>query len=259
MANGFRLIDLSVPIEHEAVSEPWPARIRPITHEGEGLETFKQAFGVSERDLVYSDGLGGAWEELSAITHTATHMDAPWHYHPTSEGRPAKTIEQIPLEWCFADGVRLDFRHKAEGEFITVEDLQAELRRIDYQLKPLDIVLLWTGADERIQSADYFQQPGLGWESTVWLCDQGVKIIGIDAYTLDRSFAAMRQDFERTGDGHFIWPAHFAGIIREYCQIEKLANLGALPGPTGYKVMCFPIKVAGASAGWVRAVALVEE
>ena len=162
MANGFRLIDLSVPIEHEAISEPWPARIRLITHAGEGLETFKQTFGVTERNLVYSNGLGGAWEEISAITHTATHMDAPWHYHPTSEGRPAKTIDQIPLEWCFADGVRPDFRHKGEGEFITVEDLQNELRRIDYQLKPLDIVMLWTGADERIDSADYFQQPGLG-------------------------------------------------------------------------------------------------
>ena len=48
-------------------------------------------------------------------------------------------------------------------------------------------------------------------------------------------------------------------MVREYCQIEELANLGALPGPTGYKVLCFPIKVAGASAGWVRAVALIED
>ena len=37
MLPGFRLIDLSVPLEHCAVSEPLPAQIRYIRHDGEGL------------------------------------------------------------------------------------------------------------------------------------------------------------------------------------------------------------------------------
>ena len=41
--------------------------------------------------------------------------------------------------------------------------------------------------------------------------EQGVKVIGIDAYTLDRPFASMVADYQRTGDGRYIWPAHFAG------------------------------------------------
>ena len=148
-------------------------------------------------------------------------------------------------------------RHKAPGEFITVDDLRTALDRIGYQLRPLDIVLLQTGADKRLGTPAYFGQPGLGREGVLWLVERGVKVIGIDAYTLDRPYASMVADYRRTGDGRFIWPAHFAGIEREYCQIEKLANLDLIPRPHGFYVSCLPVKIKDASAGWCRAVALV--
>ena len=117
MLNNVRLIDLSVPLEHEAVSEPMPARIHYVRHDAEGLEQMQKFFGVTPHDLVYSGGLGWAVEEIQAITHTGTHVDAPYHYGPTSEGKPARTIDEVPLEWCFAPGVVLEMRHKAAGEF----------------------------------------------------------------------------------------------------------------------------------------------
>lgn len=256
---GMRIIDLSVPLKDSAVSEPLPGKIRYITHDAEGLQQMQEFFGVEPGDLVYSDGRGWAVEEVHAITHTGTHVDAPYHYGTSSQGRPARTIDDVPLEWCFAPGVVLDMRHKQDGEFIAIDDLQAALTKIDYALEPLDIVLLWTGADQRIDSVDYFQQPGLGREGVLWLVEQGVRVIGIDAYTLDRPFAHMVSDYKRTGDGRYIWPAHFAGITREYCQIEKLANLDLLPRPCGFYVSCLPVKIQGASAGWCRAVALVPQ
>jgi kynurenine formamidase len=259
MSTGYRLIDLSVPLEHQASSEPLPAQVRYARHDGEGLQQMQRLLGVRPEDLVWSGGLGWAVEEVQAITHTGTHVDAPYHYGPTSGGKPARTIDQVPLEWCFAPGVRLDLRHKASGEFITVADLEAALTSIGHQLRPLDIVLLWTGADKRLGSPDYFAQPGLGREGTLWLVEQGVKVIGIDAYTLDRPFASMVADYRSTGDGRFIWPAHFAGIEKEYCQIEKLANLDLLPHPHGFLISCLPVKIQAASAGWCRAVALVPQ
>jgi kynurenine formamidase len=91
----------------------------------------------------------------------------------------------------------------------------------------------------------------------LWLVERGVHVIGIDAWTLDRPFSDMAADFKRTGDGRVLWPAHYAGLEREYCQIEKLANLESIPGPTGFYVSCLPVKIKGASAGWCRAVAFV--
>src|SRR5438445_664255 len=142
MFGNLRMIDLSVSLEHNAVSEPMPARIHYARHEDEGLQQMQRFLGVRPEDLVWSNGLGWAVEEVQAITHTGTHVDAPYHYGPISEGRPARTIDQVPLEWCLAPGVVLDVRHKAAGEFITVADLEAALARIDYLPRPLDIVLL---------------------------------------------------------------------------------------------------------------------
>jgi kynurenine formamidase len=257
MFDKMRLIDLSVPLEHNAMSEPLPGQIRYVAHDAEGLEQMKRFFGVKPEDLAYSNGLGWAVEEVQAITHTGTHVDAPYHYGPVSEGKPARRIDQVPLEWCFAPGVVLDMRHKPAGDFITIDNLRAALARINYELKPLDIVLLQTGADKRMESPAYFAQPGLGREGVLWLVGQGVRVIGIDAYTLDRPFANMLADYRRTGDGRFIWPAHFAGITREYCQIEKLANLDLIPRPFGFHVSCLPVKIKDASAAWCRAIALV--
>jgi len=221
------------------------------------VEEAKRFFGCTEADL--QDGTAWAFEYLSLTSHTATHMDAPWHFGPTSEGRRARTIDEVPLEWCYSDGVVLDMRHKKPGELITVEDLQEALHKIGYTLKPLDIVLIMTGADKYWGTAKYLsERPGMGRESTLWLIDQGIKVMGIDAIGWDRPFRVMAEEFKRTGDASILWAAHYAGRTREYFQMEKLANLDRLP-PYGFKVICFPIKIKGASGGWVRAVAMIEE
>lgn len=250
------IIDISVPIEHGAPGELDPPRIEYTDHAAGG-GAMQQIFGCGPGDLAYSDGDGWAVEKLTVGSHAGTHIDAPYHYGATSGGRPARRIEEVPLEWCFAPGVVLDFRNKEHGELITIADLEEAFERISYRLRPLDIVMLHTGAARRWGSPEYLRQPGLGREGTLWLVERGVKIIGIDAWTLDRPFDAMLADFKRTGDGRVIWPAHFAGITAEYCQIEKLANLERILRPHGFWVSCLPVKITGASAGWCRAVALV--
>ena len=52
----------------------------------------------------------------------------------------------MPLEWCFQPGVKLDFRHFADGYVATAEDVEAELERIGHTLKPLEIVVVNTSA-----------------------------------------------------------------------------------------------------------------
>lgn len=252
-----RILDLSTGIEHQAAHEPWKPSIRRIRHDVEGLEWMENAFGAEPDDLGPSGGLGPAFEEVTAITHCGTHVDAPYHYGPMSEGRPAKRIEDCPIEWFFSDGVILDLRHKQPGERISIADLEVALEAIDYKLKPLDIVMIMNGRDKYLGSEEYFEQPGMTRESTLWLTAQGIKVIGVDMYGFDRKFGDMADEFKRDGDGSIIWEAHFAGIEREYCQIEKLVNLRLVPRPTGFKIACFPIKVEGGSGGWSRVVAFV--
>ena len=89
MFGGARLIDLSVPLEHNSTSEPLPGSIHYVKHGGEGLAQMQQFFGVAADGLVWSDGEGWAIEDVHMITHTGTHVDAPYHYGRLSEGKPA--------------------------------------------------------------------------------------------------------------------------------------------------------------------------
>jgi len=252
------LIDLSLPIKEKAVWDPLPPEIEYFSHANEGLEWLKTTFGVEKKDLVCSQGLGGASEIVKLTTHAGTHLDAPWHFGPFSEGRAAKTVDEIPLDWCYGNGVVLDVRHKKPGEIITVDDLKQALHKINYLLRPFDIVLIMTGWDKKKDSIEYYAQPGMDKESTLWLLEQGIKMIGIDCYSFDRCFKEVAAYYKHTGDGRVIWEAHFAGITKEYCHMEKLVDLDKIPIPYGFKVACFPVKVHKASAAWIRAVAIVE-
>ncbi len=101
-------------------------------------------------------------------------------------GQARRKIDELPLDWFFSDGVVLDLRHKQPGEKISADDLREALRRIEYSLKPLDIVMLMTGRDRYLGSEENFEQPGMTREFTLWLVEQGIKVIGIDAYGFDR-------------------------------------------------------------------------
>lgn len=251
-----KIIDLSVPLE-DSLSEPMPVKV-VHEHHLQAVEIMKIRFGCSEQDL--PEGLGWANDNLTVGSHAGTHLDAPWHYAPTSEGKKAKTIDKIPLDWFYHDGVVLDMRHKPRGSGVTVDDLKAALKKINYKLKPWDIVMIHTGAGKLWGKTEYFDAGcGMTRESTLWLIEQGVRVMGIDAWGWDRPFWAIKEEFARTGDRNLLWGAHFAGRDKKYCHIEKLANLDKLPKPFGFKVACFPVKLAGGSAGWVRAVAIVED
>lgn len=256
--NGKRtmLIDLSDRLDNATRSfELNQHEIRYSDHE-ESVGVTEKVLGIGKED--WRDGVGWAVEEVTLSTHSSTHVDAPYHYGPESGGQPARTIDQVPLEWCYGDGVVLDLRAKAIGEEITDADLQKELDRIGYSLEPYDIVLLHTGASQHFGTPDYaFKQPGLTKSAVEWLLDQGVRLIGIDAWGLDRPFDVLAKEAKE--EKVEFWEAHLVGREREYCQIEKLCNLDKLPKPFGFKVSAFPINIARASAGWSRVVAIFEE
>lgn len=250
-----RFVDLNVPIE-PTPSEPFTPTVTHHSHK-EGAAVMSGIFGCAPDNL--PQGLGWANDTLTLITHAGTHLDAPWHFFPTTEGRRAMTIDEVPLDWCCGPGVVLDFSHKPDGDVVSAAEMDEAEARCGRKIQPMDIVMIRTGADARWGVREYVDAGcGMTRESTLWLIDRGVRVMGIDAWGWDRPFKNMREDFQRTGDGSKIWEAHFTGIDREYCHIEKLANLHLLPSH-GFTVFCFPVKIRGASAGWVRAVALIEE
>ncbi len=259
-----QLVDLSVLVEN-SVSEPLEIKVERLDHyrgakEFCGKVEARNQAKSDPRRLEVEDFPDRAFITLDTVTlptHMGTHIDAPIHYGVESEGQPARSVDLLPLDWFYRPGVRLDLTHKKAGEFISVEDIQNALKQAQHELKPLDIVLLWTGTDKLWGKREYFSDaPGMSREATEWLVKQEIKVIGIDTYGFDRPFVTMLEDFWKTGDRANLWPAHFYGREREYIQIERLANLDSLPS-TGFQVSCFPLKIKDLDASWVRAVGIV--
>jgi kynurenine formamidase len=197
---------------------------------------------------------------LQISTHNGTHLDAPYHFHSTmNNGERAITIDEVPLEWCFNAGVKLDFSHFDDGAVVSARDVENELMRIGHDLQPLDIVVINTSAGAHYGKPDYLTKGcGMGREATLYLTEKGVRVTGTDAWSWDAPFNFTAEKFAATGDPSIIWEGHRAGMEIGYCHIEKLSNLENLP-PDGFEISCFPWKIKGASAGFTRAVAIFND
>jgi kynurenine formamidase len=255
-----RLIDISIPLANDIPADP-PIQIPSITYVDHkqslpGLLSFFP--GLKAEDL--PDGEAWAVEKVEISTHNGTHLDAPYHYHSTMNGgERSMTIDEVPLEWCFQPGVKLDFRHFDDGYVATAADVEAELKRIGHELRPLDIVVVNTSAGAKFGRPDYVASGcGMGLEATLYLLERGVRVTGTDGWSWDAPFVHTAKKFAATGDASLIWEGHKAGRHIGYCHLEKLHNLEQLPS-TGFRISCFPVKIERASAGWTRAVAILDE
>ncbi len=256
-----RFVDLSITLSNDVVSDPpfMRPRITYQTHRETVAEMQHFFPGVTAEDLPGGEGFGAA-EWVTLTTHNGTHLDAPWHYHPTMDGgQRAITIDEVPLDWCFRPGVKLDFRGFDNGYVVSAADIAAELERIGHDLQPLDIVLVNTRAGAALGRPDFVDHGcGMGYAATMYLTERGVRVTGTDAWSWDAPFTYTAERVKATGDTALIWEGHKAGRDIGYCHMEKLTNLDSLP-PHGFTVSCFPAKIAGASAGWTRAVAIFDD
>ncbi|NDV09246.1 cyclase family protein [Rhodococcus sp. IEGM 248] len=255
-----RIIDLSVSLQAGIPSDP-PGHLPEINYldHAHTRDDLLQFFpGTRVDDL--PDGEGWAIERIQLSTHNGTHLDAPYHYASTMDGgQRAITIDEVPLDWCFGRGVKLDFRHFDDGYVVTADDIDTELDRIGHTLAQFDIVLVNTSAGVRYGHDDYVNTGcGMGRDATLHLLRQGVRVTGTDAWSWDAPFVYTAQRYAETGDADIIWEGHRAGRDIGYCHIEKLGNLESIPS-SGFQVACFPVKIHKASAGWTRAVAIFDE
>ena len=255
-----RIVDLSVPLMAGIASDP-PGHlpsIEYIDHRRSAPDVVAAYPGMTTDQL--PDGEGWAIEHIRLTTHNGTHLDAPYHFASTMNGgERAITIDEVPLDWCLRPGVKLDFRSLEDGHVATPVEVEAELARIGHELRPLDIVVVNTAAGVHYGEDDYVSRGcGMGREATLWLLERGVRVTGTDGWSWDAPFVHTAKRWAATHDPALIWEGHKAGRDIGYCHIEKLHNLESLP-VNGFTISCLPVKIHAASAGWCRAVAILED
>jgi kynurenine formamidase len=210
---------------------------------------------ITYKDFPNEEGL--ALEKIISDTHAGTHLDAPFHFASSVNGQSSKTIDRIPLEWCISDGVALDVSN-INGNVINTEDIISYLHKINYEVKPLDIILFHTGASKKWNTKEYPNaHKSISPDLIKYLSHKGVKIIVCDAYTIDKPFQVMFNEYHNTKRKEVLWESHKISAIFEVLHVENAANIDLLlDDPTGYIISCLPVKIKNGSAGWVRLIAI---
>ena len=253
-----RIIDLSKPIKHYP-GEYYAMKVK-IKH-----KSHRQGGRLLPFLGLFSGDKPNGWDGWADDTikhmgvHSVTHIDAPWHYGAVSEGRKAASIDELPLDMFYGDGIVIDMTHKKDMEIITKADLESYVKSNSLRIAPGTIVLIMTGNDKYIGSNEYHKRgTGVSAEATEWLIDQGVKVMGIDQWGWDRPLAKLAKLAHRENNPDLFWEGHRVGIKKAYCHIEQVVGLSQLP-KDGFKVVALPLPLVGCSASPIRLVALIDE
>ena len=169
--------------------------------------------------------------QINMVSHTGTHMDAP--YHMLSHG---STLDELPVSQFCGRAVVLDV---SDRNAITVDYLKAQ----NGLLRSVDFVLFYTGWEKKWPTNDFFTD---GYavpdeEAAKYLVSCGLKGVGTDAISID-------QVSTETFPAHKVLMEGGLVIIECMC-LKKVA------GRSDLQLFALPLKYESADGASVRAVA----
>jgi len=187
---------------------------------------------VQVTPLSVADGTGPAVSHLSLSSHSGTHVDAPAHYLAGGV-----TVDRLPLDVLIGAAW---LAHVPGGGHVTAAKLAGAAI-------PAGItrLLIRTENSERVAVGGRFE-PGflaLTADAAAWLLDKGMRLVGIDGPSVE--------PFDAEGA-----PVHRALLEAGVVIVEGLDLAGIPAGP--YRLICLPLRVAGADGAPARAVLLPE-
>ena len=226
-----RLIDLSREL-YEGMPL-WPGHQLPFVMTNQTHEGFKAKWDTS---------VGFEAHNWLMSEHTGTHTDAIFEYDPNGP-----TLDRTPLEYYYGEAICLDVSHVRHPDYMTAEVLEKALEASGQEIRPGDIVLLYSGHAERTYPTREFINvySGLDRGGAVWLAERGVVNIGIDSLAIDHS-----DDLEFSG--------HMVCAEYQIVNTENLTNLHLLVGKR-FIFIGLPINFRNGTGSPIRAAAWLYE
>ena len=179
---------------------------------------------------------GYSIEKVSCLTHTGTHMDAPYHFLENGA-----TVDKIPASHLVGPAIVLDMRKDLDGNLIRRNAIE---RHWPPKIRP-DFALVETGwSHRRAPSKEYlYDFPGLEVPAAQFLVEKNVRGVGIDTLGVD-PFTNSRFEAHKVLLGHGAW------------IVEALDHLDELREGVQYTLIAAPLKIRGGSGAMCRVLAL---
>jgi arylformamidase len=177
---------------------------------------------------------GATVERLEIMTHSGSHIDAPFHYKPQ-----LPSVSELPLSHFYGPCVGLDLRPIAAKHPID----SADLSRHEAQIKPGIFLLLKTGwGDERANTKKFLTEwPYMSGEGARYLVERGIKGFGIDVLSVGGY-----------PDPHAEADAHLELLSHGKLLLEDIHIPDALLDGRQRHFAALPILIANAGGSWVR-------
>jgi kynurenine formamidase len=221
---GVELLDLSVPITTGMPVYPGDPQVEAVpalTVADAGVNVLRLHLG----------------------SQTGTHVDAPFHI---DDALPR--LDELPLTRFTGPAVVMDVRGLPPRTPIPPD-------AVPPGLAPGDVLLIATGWSRHWGSGDYPAHPYPAPETAEAIIAAGVRTVGIDALSVDRTPAPGSGDFSLAA--HRVLCGAGAVIAENLTGLDRLAD--AQDGGCAIEVSLFPIPLAGADGAPVRAVARVDD
>jgi arylformamidase len=177
---------------------------------------------------------GATVERCTFMTHSGSHVDAPFHYLPH-----LACIHELPLSHFYGPCVAIDLRGFEPSHPIDADDLRKHEPLITHET----FILLKTGWDEKRANTKEFLTawPYMSGNGAQYLLDRQVKGMGIDGLS--------------TGgypDKHAEADAHELLLGAEKLLLEDIYIPEALLDGKRRHFAAFPILIANAGGAWTR-------
>jgi arylformamidase len=182
----------------------------------------------------------GVWyimQDIEMSSHCGTHIEFPYHHC-----RDGMDAAQFPFERLVHEAVLLDFKHKAAGDAVTVE----ELRLLSQKIRPGDGVLFNFNCARLYRTEHAHERPYLTQDAVRWLAqEKQVNLVGSDASGIELKGAPNQPN-------HQLLMEHGIPIIEFAANLEQIKK-------ERFTLLVLALAVVGLDSCPVRLVAVEEE
>ncbi len=259
-----KMIDISVPLENDVARRS--AGLRAIdrisqTHKHTAADICKFFPGLERKGPARRRRLGDRMDQALDPLHHAPRCALAFRLDHGSAASARSPSTRCRSNGASSRAIKLDFRHLPGRPCRQRQQMSKPSSSASATSSPRSRSWCVNTSARRGLWAARITSPngcGMGREATLYLLERGVRVTGTDGWSMGRAVRLHQGEIRSpASDRSLIWEGH-EPAARSAIATSRSCTISRRFPPRSFTVSCFPVKVRGGSAGWTRAVAIID-